>query len=164
MTYGSWSGGIFVLEIDEKTGKAIYPGKDGKTEDGRMIDRYFGTKIAGGYTKSGEGPYIVYDKNTDYFYLYVTYGWLGVDGGYNMRQFRSKNPDGPYLDASGQDAVLPGNVDHTPYGNKIMGNFLFERKVGDPGTGIGVGYMSPGHNSVSLKLEKCMKSGSTRCS
>ncbi|MBT2757383.1 family 43 glycosylhydrolase [Mesobacillus foraminis] len=153
MTYGSWSGGIFVLEIDEETGKAIYPGKDGKTEDGRMIDRYFGTKIAGGYTKSGEGPYIVYDKNTDYFYLYVTYGWLGVDGGYNMRQFRSKNPDGPYLDASGQDAVLPGNVDHTPYGNKIMGNFLFERKVGDPGTGIGVGYMSPGHNSVYLDPE-----------
>ena len=29
-----------------------------------------------------------------------------------------------------------------------MGNFLFERKVGDPGTGIGTGYMSPGHNSA----------------
>ncbi len=150
MTYGSWSGGIFLLEIDEKTGKAIYPGKDGKTADGRLIDRYFGTKIAGGYTKSGEGPYIVYDKNTDYYYLYVTYGWLGADGGYNMRQFRSKSADGPYLDASGQNAVLPGNVANTPYGNKIMGNFLFERKVGDPGSGIGVGYLSPGHNSVYL--------------
>jgi arabinan endo-1,5-alpha-L-arabinosidase len=153
MSYGSWSGGIFILEIDEKTGKAIYPGKDGATADGRMIDRYFGTKIAGGYTKSGEGPYIVYDKNTDYYYLYVTYGWLGADGGYNMRQFRSKNPDGPYLDASGQDAVLPGNVANTPYGNKIMGNFLFDRKVGDPGTGIGEGYVSPGHNSVFLDQE-----------
>lgn len=148
MTYGSWSGGIFVLEIDESTGEAIYPGKDGVTDDGRLIDRYFGTKIAGGYGKSGEGPYVIYDKNTGYYYLYVTYGWLGADGGYNMRQFRSTSPDGPFLDAKGQNAVLPGNVDHTPYGNKIMGNFLFERKVGDPGTGIGVGYLSPGHNSV----------------
>jgi arabinan endo-1,5-alpha-L-arabinosidase len=150
MTYGSWSGGIYVLPIDETTGKAIYPGKDGKTSDGRMIDRYFGTKIAGGYYKSGEGPYIVYDKNTDYYYLYVTYGWLGADGGYNMRQFRAKNPEGPYLDASGQDAVLPSDTDNSPYGNKIMGNFLFERKVGDPGNGIGTGYLSPGHNSVFI--------------
>ena len=29
-----------------------------------------------------------------------------------------------------------------------MGNFLFERKIGDPGTGIGTGYVSPGHNSA----------------
>jgi arabinan endo-1,5-alpha-L-arabinosidase len=148
MTYGSWSGGIFLLEIDKTTGKAIYPGQDGTTADGRLIDRYFGTKIAGGYFKSGEGPYIVYDKNTDYYYLYVTYGWLGADGGYNMRQFRSKTPDGPYVDAQGKNAVLPDNTDNALYGNKLMGNFLFERKVGDPGTGIGTGYVSPGHNSV----------------
>ena len=35
-----------------------------------------------------------------------------------------------------------------PYGVKLMGNFLFERNVGDPGTGIGTGYVSPGHNSA----------------
>ena len=29
MSYGSWSGGIFVLQIDKTTGKAIYPGKEG---------------------------------------------------------------------------------------------------------------------------------------
>ena len=148
MAYGSWSGGLFLLEIDKATGRPIYPGTDGTTADGRMIDRYFGTKIAGGYYKSGEGPYIAYDKETDHYHLYVTYGWLGADGGYNMRLFRSKSPEGPYLDALGQDAVLPGDVDHTPYGIKMMGNFLFERKVGDPGAGIGYGYMSPGHNSV----------------
>ncbi|RVT56913.1 LamG-like jellyroll fold domain-containing protein [Niallia taxi] len=153
MTYGSWSGGIYLLEIDKKTGKPIYPEKDGKTKDGRMIDRYFGTKIAGGFYKSGEGPYIVYDKNTKYYYLYVTYGWLGADGGYNMRLFRSKTPDGPYVDASGQSAVLSGNVDNSPYGNKVMGNFLFERRIGDPGTGIGVGYVSPGHNSAFIDSE-----------
>jgi arabinan endo-1,5-alpha-L-arabinosidase len=153
MTYGSWSGGIFMLEIDKTTGQAIYPGEDGTTDDGRLIDRYFGTKIAGGYGKSGEGPYIVYDKNTGYYYLYVTYGWLGADGGYNMRLFRSTSPDGPYVDAEGKSAVLPGEVDHSPYGMKLMGNFLFERKIGDPGTGIGYGYLSPGHNSVFYDSE-----------
>ncbi|QYR24011.1 family 43 glycosylhydrolase [Paenibacillus sp. sptzw28] len=150
MTYGSWSGGIFLLEINKTTGKAIYPGEDGTTADGRLIDRYFGTKIAGGYTKSGEGPYVVYDKNAGYYYLYMTYGWLGADGGYNMRQFRSTSPEGPYVDAQGLNAVLPGNTDNAPYGNKLMSNYLFDRKIGDPGTGIGVGYVSPGHNSVYL--------------
>ena len=29
MAYGSWSGGIFVLEIDRRTGLPKYPGKDG---------------------------------------------------------------------------------------------------------------------------------------
>jgi arabinan endo-1,5-alpha-L-arabinosidase len=147
MTYGSWSGGIFTLEIDKVTGKAIYPGRDGTTADGRLIDRYFGTKISGGHLKSGEGPYVVYDKETGYYYLYVTYGWLASDGGYHMRLFRSTSPEGPYLDALGQNAVLPGNVDHAPYGIKLMSNFLFERNIGDPGTGIGFGYVSPGHNS-----------------
>ncbi|GIO56304.1 LamG-like jellyroll fold domain-containing protein [Paenibacillus cineris] len=150
MSYGSWSGGIFVLPVDPKTGKVKYPGKDGKTADGRLVDRYFGTKVAGGYGKSGEGPYVVFDKATGYYYLYMTYGWLGADGGYNMRVFRAKNPDGPYVDAQGQNAVLPGDTDNAPYGNKLMGNYLFARDVGDPGTGIGVGYVSPGHNSVLL--------------
>lgn len=153
MTYGSWSGGIFVLELDPQTGQAIYPGQDGATADGRIVDRYFGTKIAGGYTKSGEGPYIIYDEATGYYFLNVTYGWLGADGGYNMRLFRATEPDGPYVDAAGNNAVLPGNTDNSPYGIKMIGNFLFERQVGEPGTGIGYGYASPGHNSVYYEKE-----------
>ncbi|MBB6678556.1 family 43 glycosylhydrolase [Cohnella lubricantis] len=148
MAYGSWSGGIFALEIDPATGLPKYPGSDGTTADGRPVDRYFGTLIAGGFTKSGEGPYIVYDRRSGYYYLYMTYGGLAANGGYNMRQFRSTSPTGPYVDAQGQSAVLPGNTSNDPYGNKLMGNYLFERLAGDPGTGIGVGYVSPGHNSV----------------
>lgn len=153
MSYGSWSGGIFLLELDAETGTAIYPGEDGETNDGRMIDRYFGTKISGGYAKSGEGPYVQYNPNNNYFYLYVTYGWLGADGGYHVRQFRSENPDGPYLDADDQPAVLPGDVNHAQYGNKLFGNFVFKRELGEAGMGHGVGYLSPGHNSVFLDEE-----------
>jgi len=150
MTYGSWSGGIFLLEIDPKTGRPIYPGVDGQTEDGRMIDRYFGIKIAGGYAKSGEGPYIFYDPTTDYYYLFVTYGRLDANGEYNMRLFRSTKPEGPYLDASGQNAVLPGNVSNDPYGNKLIGHFLVERLPGETGQLDSWGYVSPGHNSAYL--------------
>src|SRR5699024_6525012 len=81
----------------------------------------------------------------------VTYGWLEATGGYQMRQFRAENPTGPYVDAKGQDAVLPNpSADHAHYGNKLIVNFLFERKAGDPGTGIGYGYLSAGHNSVYI--------------
>lgn len=164
MTYGSWSGGTFILELDKKTGLPKYPGKDGETKDGRMVDRYFGTKIASGYGRSAEGTYAVYDKQTDYYYLYITYGGLASDGGYQMRQFRSKNPDGPYVDAKGNPAVFPesfdigvgnfpGNDDHKDIGNKMMGNFLFKRDLGEPGTGNGIGYLSPGHNSYLIDQE-----------
>ncbi|UQZ74469.1 arabinanase [Niallia circulans] len=164
MTYGSWSGGTFILPLDKKTGVPIYPGKDGKTSDGRIVDRYFGTKIAGGYGRSGEGTYAVYDKETGYYYLYITYGGLASDGGYQMRQFRSKKIDGPYEDAAGNAAVFPdsfnlgpgnfpSNDDHKEIGNKMMGNFLFKRDFGEEGSGIGTGYMSPGHNSFLIEEE-----------
>ncbi len=148
MTYGSWSGGIFMLEVDPTTGQVIHPGEDGTTADGRMIDRYFGTKISGGYTQSGEGPYVEYNPSDSYYYLYVTYGWLGADGGYHMRQFRSKHPEGPYVDRAGEPAVLPSGVTNAGYGNKLTGNFLFTRETGEPGEGSGYGYVSPGHNSI----------------
>ncbi|GAB2557553.1 LamG-like jellyroll fold domain-containing protein [Gracilibacillus alcaliphilus] len=161
MTYGSWSGGIYVLPLDKKTGLPIYPGTDGETADGRMIDRYFGTKIAGGFGRSAEGPYAVYDEETGYYYLYVTYGGLASDGGYQMRQFRSEHIQGPYQDAAGNQAVFPdsfdmgagnfpGNDDHQNIGNKMMGNFLFARDLGETGEGIGTGYMAPGHNSYLI--------------
>lgn len=153
MTYGSWSGGIFSLEIDRATGKVIYPGEDDQTEDGRMIDRYFGTKISGGFYESGEGPYVEYNPDTNYYYLYVTYGWLESDGAYHMRQFRSKEPEGPYVDAAGNPAVLPPNTSNSQFGNKLMGNFIFKRELGEPGFGPGQGYMSPGHNSVYTDAE-----------
>lgn len=153
MTYGSWSGGIFVLEVDPATGQTIYPGEDGTTADGRIIDRYFGTKISGGNYKSGEGPYVVYDPKTDYYYLYVTYGGLASDGGYNMRVFRSANPDGPYTDAAGQDAVLATDGDHSGIGNKLLGNFLFSNLNGVADFPA-YGYVSSGHNSVYYDEEE----------
>lgn len=143
MTYGSWSGGIFILEIDPATGDVINRPKTGTASGNRIVDEYFGTRIAGGFAKSGEAPYILYDKTSDYYYLYVTYEWLGVDGGYNMRLFRSKNPDGPYTDAAGTNAALESAAtDHNKVGIKVMGNHNMPN--------IWYAYKSPGHNSALI--------------
>jgi arabinan endo-1,5-alpha-L-arabinosidase len=139
MTYGSWSGGIFTLEIDPETGKCIHP-KTGKTSDGRMVDSYFGTKIAGGYGKSGEGPFIEYNADTGYYYLWTTYGGLTSTGGYNMRVSRSRSPLGPFVDAAGNPAVLNSNTNLDSVGLKVMGNYKF--------SSLDKAYMACGHNSV----------------
>lgn len=145
MSYGSWSGGIYLLELDKTTGKAIYPGKDGKTADGRHIDKYFGTHLIGGYHQSGEAPYIIYDKNTDYYYMFITYGGLGREGGYNMRLFRSKRVDGLYVDARGKHPTYTSWTSepiNDAYGIKVMGNYKLDS--------LPTAYMSPGHNSAFI--------------
>ena len=100
MTYGSWSGGIFMLELDEETGLRDY---DVNYAESETSDPYFGKKIAGGYYSSGEASYIEYIGG--YYFLFVTYGGLEAASGYQMRVFRSLNPDGPFVDSKGSSAV-----------------------------------------------------------
>ena len=142
MTYGSWSGGIYILQIDKTTGLPIYP----NTNSGQT-DAYFGKRIAGGYGLSGEAPYIVYDSSNGYYYLYVTYGWLGVDGGYHIRLYRSKTINGTYNDASGNTAIYSSaSVNQGSYGVKLFGNYDFSSFDGD-------GYKSGGHNSAFIDTD-----------
>lgn len=141
MVYGSWSGGLFILPIDKKTGAAVYPGNDAvDTVSGNYIDRYYGTHIAGGNHQSGEGAYILYDEGSDYYYLYETYGGLTRTGGYNMRCFRSKNITGPYKDAKGNQAEN-SKVNNDNYGIKLIGNYQFYNQRG---------YCAAGHNSARV--------------
>lgn len=141
MSYGSWSGGLFLLELDRATGKAIYPGVDSVDEvSGNFVDRYFGVHLAGGNHQSGEAPYIQYDAETGYYYLYETYGGLTAEGGYNMRLFRSENPTGPYVDAAGKNASENG-VSNDNYGLKLIGNYSFYNQLGK---------RAAGHNSALI--------------
>ena len=141
MTYGSWSGGMFLLELDRETGEPIYPGRDSVDEvSGNFVDRYFGVHLIGGDHASGEGPYLTWDPETEYYYFYCTYGGLASAGGYNMRLFRSKDITGPYLDAAGNNAAdNKGNSDK--YGIKLIGNYAFFDQIGKK---------AAGHNSQIL--------------
>lgn len=141
MSYGSWSGGLFLLELDRTTGAAIYPGVDSVDEvSGNYVDRYFGVHLIGGNHQSGEAPYIQYDEETGYYYMYVTYGGLTAEGGYNMRLFRSENVTGPYLDAQGGNAADNGE-NNDAYGIKLIGNYSFYDQIGK---------RAAGHNSALI--------------
>ncbi len=149
MIYGSYSGGIFILQLDPATGKPL-------------AGQGYGKRLIGGNHSRIEGAYVLYSPQTSYYYMFLSFGGLDAVGGYNIRVARSLNPNGPYLDAQSNDMVnvkanasLPIFDDATiaPYGVKLMGNFLFERKLGETGTGIGTGYVSPGHNSAYYDAE-----------
>lgn len=121
-SYGSWSGGIFMFQLDEATGLRDYSIQYKEELDtpgdyhSCTSDPYFGKKIAGGYYVSGEASYI--QRIGNYYYLFMSYGGLNaVAGGdwpygavgYQMRIFRSENPDGPYVDCNtskGQSALF----------------------------------------------------------
>ena len=132
MNYGSWSGGIFLLEIDPATGYPIYP------VDDKDADPYYGYRLIGGGHHSAEGPYIQYDAENGYYYLFVSYGDLQSDGGYQIRQFRSEKPTGPYVDVAGN--TLEDQDDHFNYGLKMMGNYTFPS--------LNYTYMAPGGQST----------------
>ncbi|MCQ2221505.1 MAG: glycoside hydrolase family 43 protein, partial [Prevotella sp.] len=105
MSYGSWSGGIFMLRLNKENGLRDYEYKFPNTGSGSAAtsDEYFGKKIAGGYYSSGEASYI--EKIGKYYYLFMSYGGLETTGGYQMRIFRSEKPDGPYKDPYGTSAI-----------------------------------------------------------
>lgn len=113
MAYGSWSGGIFILALDEETGLRDY---NVTYENHEHSDPYFGTKIAGGKYVSGEGAYI--ERIGEYYWLFVSYGGLTADGGYNVRVYRSKTPDGGYVDALGNSAYAEEKGNNFNMANK----------------------------------------------
>lgn len=142
MVYGSYSGGIFFLKMDESTGLPV-------------SGQGYGKKLLGRNHSRIEGPYILYSPDTRYYYLFLSFGGLDAAGGYNIRVCRSETPDGPYVDALGQDMVACGGPDGSffddkaiePYGVKLMGGFRFM-----PLDGVTAlpeqAYKSPGHNSA----------------
>ncbi len=137
MSYGSWSGGIFMLELDEATGLRDM---SVKYEDNIHSDPYFGKKIAGGKYVTGEASYI--QKIGDYYWLFMSYGGLEAKGGYNVRVYRSLTPDGDYVDENGNtpfydEYVL--NVNRSE-GIRLFGGYKWPSFTG--------GQVAQGHNSA----------------
>lgn len=155
MSYGSWSGGIFLIKLDktnglrdytytfpyEVNGKAATPGT---ANANTTSDPYFGKKIAGGYYVSGEASYI--EKIGSHYFLFMSYGKLDSNGGYQMRVFRADKPEGPYVDCNGTSAVT--NRYLMNYSAKAADNrgvLLFGGYKWDPMSGAEI---AQGHNSA----------------
>lgn len=160
MSYGSWSGGIFLLRLDKNNGLRdytyTYPYEvNGKAATSAAAsanttsDPYFGKKIAGGYYVSGEASYV--EKIGSHYFLFMSYGELVSTGGYQMRVFRSDNPEGPYVDCNGTSAVFNRylmNYSATAVDNR--GVLLFGGYKWDPMSGAEI---AQGHNSAFTDKE-----------
>ncbi len=143
MMYGSYSGGMFIMAMDKATGLPV-------------AGQGYGKHLMGGNHARIEGAYVLYSPQSEYYYMFTSFGGLDANGAYNMRVSRSRNPDGPYVDAKGTDMAgvkanpaLPlfDDASIAPHGQKLMGNHQFALGAGE--TGVAPGYVSAGHNSAS---------------
>lgn len=148
MSYGSWSGGIWMFKLDPKTGlrdtATKYDYKENET------DPYMGHKLAGGASKSGEASYI--EKIGDKYYLFLSYGGLTAKGGYNMRVFSSDAITGPYKDVAGNDARngINKNAGGDAYGNTTTGERLMSYYNWHY---LDKGRVAQGHNSAVVDTD-----------
>jgi len=143
LVYGSYSGGCYLLKLDASTGLPDYTYMRYLMSD---INMYFGKQISKTNEETditGEGPFIVYDKTSRYYYFFLTYGGLAAEDGYNIREYRSKSVTGPYEDAAGNSALDMKNT-----GLKLMGNYQFDCQK--------TAYLSGGHSSCLVDSDGSM--------
>ena len=136
LCYGSFSGGVYVLPLIEETGLPDY----GYMRNTPGYDIYFGKQISKTNEETdgtGEGPFIVYDPESGYYYFYLTYGGLGATDRYQIREYRSTSPDGDYMDAAGNNALDMKNT-----GLLLFGNYRFAEHER--------AYLSGGHSSCLI--------------
>lgn len=91
MHYGSYFGGLYVVELDPETGLT----KE-KDDLGVMV-----ANRANGKDKIIEAPEVIYNPSTKQYYLFVSYDALFTH--YNVRVGRSDHPEGPFYDMYGND-------------------------------------------------------------
>ena len=127
MTWGSFFGGIWLTELDE----------DGFAQGDPV-------RIAGFRGCRAEGSYLIWLPQTEYYYLFVSYGSLSED--YNIRVGRSRTIEGPYLDANGRQLTDLVAANEARIGVKLMGGYQL---LHDPGKGFSKGIKAPGHCSVA---------------
>ena len=152
MVYGSFFGGIAIVELNpEDPSKLLRPGTHGKTIACRGYEKVYEqdgfegkptTSVNGDkFTAYGiEGASIVYNRDTRYYYLFVSYDRLAWT--YHVRVGRSRSPEGPYLDYNGKPLVYdqekqgPDAVN----GTKLIGPYRWKS--------CGAGWGGTGHTTL----------------
>ncbi|HOK99237.1 MAG TPA: arabinan endo-1,5-alpha-L-arabinosidase [Bacteroidales bacterium] len=96
MTYGSYSSGIYIVELDPATGF-----RKNTNDKGKLLA--FRKRVHDAI----EGSEIIYNPELKKYFLFVSYDWL--EDTYNVRVGRSDKPEGPYLDYFGNDMAAVGD-------------------------------------------------------
>ncbi len=109
LIYGSWHSGIAAIELDPETGKTKTPvgdpwniGTGQTTTHGKLI----ATRNKSSRWQGSEGPEVIYNPETGYYYLFLAYD--GLDVPYNTRVVRSRKIDGPYTGKNGTNVTTNG--------------------------------------------------------
>ena len=94
MSFGSYSSGILVTELDPTTGKR-------KNTSSLAATLVANNAPGGGWGSTVEASSLI--QHGGYYYLFVNYGGCcnGIDSTYNIRVGRSTSPTGPFLDKNG---------------------------------------------------------------
>lgn len=105
LIYGSWHSGIAEVELNPETGlPKTSLGKPWGISNwntntyGKLIARRGTSRWQG-----SEGPEVVYNPETGYYYMFLAYGSLAVE--YNTRVVRARSMKGPWLDINNNDAA-----------------------------------------------------------
>lgn len=103
MSFGSYSSGILVTQLDPATGKRL-------NTNSLTATLVANNAAGGGWGSSIEGSFI-YQRGS-YYYLFVNYGGCcsGIESTYNIRVGRSATVTGPYLDKNGINMVNSGGT------------------------------------------------------
>jgi len=103
LIYGSWHSGIPAVKLDPVTGKPYQLSV--LADYGSRVTRRVNSDA--NRWQAQEGPEIIYNPKTGYYYLFMAYDELSV--AYNTRVCRSKSITGPYLGYSGTDITAGGD-------------------------------------------------------
>jgi autotransporter-associated beta strand protein/T5SS/PEP-CTERM-associated repeat protein len=125
MSFGSYSSGILVTQIDPTTGKRL----NTSTLSATLVAN---NASGGGWGSSIEASSLI--KHGSFYYLFVNYGGCcaGIDSTYNIRVGRSTSPTGPFVDQNGIDMRNGGGTLFLgDNGNKIgPGQFGYYTEAG----------------------------------
>ncbi|MGJ3237580.1 MAG: arabinan endo-1,5-alpha-L-arabinosidase [Anaerolineae bacterium] len=125
LSFGSFWGGIKLVQLDYETGKIPADEQD----DPMLYD--LATREEN--SRAVEAPFIIHRHG--YYYLFVSFDFCcrGIESTYNVRVGRAENITGPYLDRDGTPMLEGGGTQITFPTNR---------------------YIGPGHNSIFTEDEQ----------
>lgn len=103
--YGSWHSGIAAIQINADTG---LPLNEFDITDEATWGTHIYTRTNGSRWQASEGPEVMYNEETGFYYLFLAYD--GLDVPYNTRVCRSENVTGPYKGYNGVSITNGGDV------------------------------------------------------
>ena len=108
LIFGSWHSGFAAMQLDAATGKPLQPVPpfySSQSELNKVMKRVY-TRDASSRWQGAEAPEVIYNPETDYYYLFMAYDALDVP--YNTRVVRARHIDGPYYTKGGTNVTANG--------------------------------------------------------